>query len=345
VSGRTRVEALVAGAQMLADGTHELGRRARQLLVASTGLSPENVDWALAESLETSPEPAELDSLCASAPPARRALVILPGNVFVAAHRAVAIALAASATVHVRASRREPHFARLLQEAAPGLFELVDELTFESGDHVFAYGADTTLAAVRARLPPGATLHAHGPGFGIALLDARHATAEAARALALDVSAFDQRGCLSPRAAFVVGDAQAARDFSASLAQALAERARAVPLGRLDDAERADVARFRDAAAYAGTLLAAGPGFVFAADTADTLLAPAGRNLSVAPVSSFDAALSSLDPALVTAIGVAGPLVDVVTRALPLARISELGRMQRPPFDGPADRRHVPGVE
>jgi hypothetical protein len=343
VNGRARVEALVASARQVADGASELGRRARAVLVESTGLSPENVEWSLCAALETSPSGGELAALLASVAPARAAHVILPANVFVAAHRAIALALAASAVVRVRSSRREPHFARLLLEGAPGLFELVDELAPERGDHVFAYGSDTTLAAVHSGLPPGTTLHAHGPGFGIAVVDACHADEAAARALALDIAAFDQRGCLSPRVAFVLGERALAARFAALLAEALAAHARRVPLGRLDDAERADNARFRDTAIYAGPLLPAGPGSVCVTEGA-ALIAPAGRNLCVVPAEELAGVLAEVDVSLVTAVGVAGAdaLAGNIARVLPGARLSELGRMQRPAFDGPADRRGAP---
>jgi hypothetical protein len=341
MNGRGRVEALVAGAKLLADGSTELGQRTRRLLLESTGLSAENIAWALTHALETAPTPAELHALVESVVRAPAAFVILPANVFVAAHRAVALALAASPVVRVRASRREPHFARLLREAAPELFELVEHVAPEPDDHVFAYGADQTLGAVRAGLAPGVTLHAHGSGFGVALLDAAAATPEAARALAVDISAFDQRGCLSPRTAFVLGSVAEARRFGELVAVALTERARTVPLGRLDDGERADAARFRDLAAYAGTLLAAGPGSVCVCAGPQEPLAPVGRNLTVVPARSIEAALSRVNPALITAAGVAGSseLVSTLGHLLPNARLSELGRMQRPAFDGPADRR------
>jgi hypothetical protein len=343
VNALARVEALVRGARLVSDGASELGRRARRLLGESTGLSAENVEWALTNALETSPSPSELAALAASVAPARAAWVVLPANVFVAAHRAVALALAASPVVRVRVSRREPHFARLLDEASPGLFELVDALAPEPGDCVFAYGADATLASVRARLPASVALAAHGDGFGVALLDARAATAEAARDLAIDVAAFDQRGCLSPRLACVLGDAGAARRFAELVAEALAERARDVPLGRLDAEEKADIARFRDTAAYAGTLQPAGPGFVCALGGSGVLFAPVGRNLAVVPVTSVESAFLALDPALVTAVGIAGgaDLGAAVASVVPGARLSKLGHMQRPAFDGAADRRRA----
>ncbi len=349
-NGVERVRALVAAARRVADAASDFGRRARGRLVESTGLSAENVAWALEEALETAPSDAEVAALVRSvtagspAGVATRAVhVILPANVFVAPHRAVALGLAASERVYVRPSRREPVFTALLAEAAPGLFEIVRELTPEPGDHVWAYGGDRSLEAVRAALPAGTVLHAQGPGYGFAVVDASAAGEAAAAALALDIAAFDQRGCLSPRAAVVLGTREAARCFAALVADALATRAREVPLGRLDAAELAEIRRFRDVATYAGELLPAGPGGVFVTDGVRLGVTPIGRHVTVSAASGLDAALSEIDGALVTAVGFAGPsaLAGEVTAALPGARVSSLGRMQCPAFDGPADRRSL----
>jgi hypothetical protein len=339
--GLRRVRTLVAAAAKLADPSTELGRRTRARLADSTGLAPESIDWALCECLETSPSEAELGALVSSVTPAPAVHVILPANVFVAAHRAIALALAASARVHVRPSRREPHLTRLLAEAAPGLFDLIAELAAAPGDEVWAYGGDESLAAVRAALPASVKLHAQGPGFGVAIVDARHAADATAEALARDVALFEQRGCLSPRCALVLGDGASTRHFAVSFARAQARLAERIPPGRLDDAERAEIVRFRDAGLYAGNLLPAGPGWVFVSGDARPALAPVGRNLHFSPAASLEVALTALGPANVTSAGVAGPseLFAAVRRALPEARVSELGRMQCPAFDGPADRR------
>jgi hypothetical protein len=339
--GLSRVRALVAAAARLADAETELGRRARAELVRSTGLSAEGVDWALCECLETAPSEAELAALVGSVTPAPAVHVVLPANVFVAAHRAIALGLAASPRVCVRPSRREPHCARLLADATSGAFELVTELSSAPGDHVWAYGSDESLGAVRALLPAGVTLHAQGPGFGLAIVDAEYVSARAAEALARDVAPFDQRGCLSPRLALILGDAANTRRFAALFAQAQASLAERIPLGRLDDAERADIVRFRDTGLYAGALEPAGPGWVFVAGSARPALAPVGRNLHLSPANDLADSLTALGPERITAVGVAGgsELFETIQRLLPEARVSELGRMQRPAFDGPADRR------
>lgn len=337
-----RVRTLVEGARRLADPRDDLGRKARGELLATTGLSSQGVELALAECLETEPSGAELETLLAAVKRAPAAHVLLSANVFVAAHRAVAVALAASSRVQVRPSRREPAFARLLAEAAPGLFELVAELAPEPGDAVFAYGSDETLEAVRASLPSGVVFHAHGAGIGVAVVDSSHASEEAARALARDVVPFEQRGCLSPRSLVFVGSDDAAGSFAGLVARELAALAAVVPVGTLDPDEAADGTSFRDAAIYAGAAFAAGPGWVRVGARDAFTAAPVGRNLVVVP-SDDPARLLAPRAHAIAALGLAtgAALAERLAAALPFARRSGFGRMQRPPFDGPVDRRPV----
>ncbi len=335
-----RVKALVRAARAIADDGSDLGKRSRTLLLESTGLSREGIELALEQCLETAPSDAEIAALVASVRPAPRVHVILPANVFIAAHRAIALALAGSAAVSVKPSRREPHFARLLAEAAPGLFELTSELEAAPGDHVWAYGGDTSLTAVRSALPAGAHLHPAGPGYGVAVVDAEHVAPETAAALVADIVPFEQRGCLSPVAALVVGARADAERFAELVATALTQAAERIPPGRLDDAEAADARRFHDAYRYAGVVLRAGPGTVAVSPDERWSAAPAGRNLVVAacadPLASLARARASI-----TAVGTATPpaLYASLAAGLPEARTSPLGAMQKPAFDGPADRR------
>jgi hypothetical protein len=226
MTARARVERLLRAARALADPAHPLGRAARAELPVSTRLSPEGVALALTECLEIEPSEAELDALFRSVKPRKRALVLLPANVFVAAHRAIALALSSSETVLVRPSRREPRFVELLARAEPGLFQVVSELVAEPGDALWAYGGDETLSSVRARLPPNVALHAQGPGYGVAVVARQNIDAAAAHSLARDIVPFDQRGCLSPRVALVLGGCPSDRSTrrSARTARAFATR-------------------------------------------------------------------------------------------------------------------------
>jgi hypothetical protein len=344
----SRVRRLVAAARGVADPNHHVGRRARELLPAATGLSPEGVEYALTHCLETHPTDGDLRTLCTGTPSARRAHVLLSANVFVAAHRAIAIGLASSPVVEVRVSRREPTMAALLLEAEPGLFRIVDELAPLPAERVWAYGGDATLAAIRGDLPGGVVLHAHGDGMGVVVVqtasEERDALAQMrslARALALDVVAFDQRGCLSPRTVLVLGHREAARELAAATAKQLAALEHEIPRGRMSAEELGEQVWYRDTMVYACGLLPAGKGSVgYDVERERIVVPPVGRNLHVVAVEDLGAVLTPIASA-VTAAGVAGPTEtwEAVRRLLPQARVSAIGKMQMPRLDGPVDRR------
>jgi len=341
---RARLEPLLAAARSLLDAASERGALARTRLVASTGLSPQGVDFALRRCLEANPSEDELLALLAATPEVPRANVLLSANVFVAAHRAIAIALAASERVFVRPSRREPALAELLWEATPGSFQLRSELELEPGDHLWAYGSDQTLAEIARSTPQAVTLHAHGSGFGLAVLgNARVSATDLERSLlglAEDVTLFDQRGCLSPRVLLVAGDPGRALELARELATILAHLELCIPRGRLSSEEAAELTLYRDSASYAGELFSAGLGFVSVSPSEQFILPPVGRNLHILATENPLALIANLAP-FVTSCAVEGDpaLRAALQHALPCARSSRFGTMQRPPFDGPVDRR------
>jgi len=336
-------------------------------LEQTTGLSRANIEAALDECLELEPADSELEALLAGAVPAPLAHVILPSNVFVAAHRALALALAASPRVRVKPSRREPAFCEVVSACAPELFELVTELAVAPGEHVFAYGSDVTLEGLRRTLPVGAVLHAHGSGFGVAVVELAAAAgtggapsrdavsldagslAAAARAIARDTALFDQRGCLSPRFVLALGDPSAAAAFAERLAASMAQLERELPLGRLDASERAEARWWIECAACFGRTWAAGAGWVTLREpglvssrrdeTAAREVPPSGRHLEIIPIAQLEPAIDAFAPWL-TSIGCSSVALEqrLASRSSHV-RVTSLGYMQRPGFDGPVDRR------
>ncbi len=346
---RDRLERLLHAARRIVDTRDEFGRKARRRLVRSTGLSAAGVELALRQSLETNPSEAELEALVASVPSAARSHVLLSANVFVAAHRAIALGLAASREVFVRASTREPEMAEILAEAAPRLFKLVERLEPEAGDQLFAYGHAETLSRLRGELPAGVRFHGHGPGFGLVVL--HESALEAARVgavaeqLAIDLVLFDQRGCLSPRLVLIEGARDAALRLGAALAAELARWEEQVPLGSQTLDEREAVTRYRDTFTYAGDVVAAGRGYIgVAPENSPLALAPTGRNLTLLPLPDAAAAARPLADQ-VTTFACVGPAATEAALAelLPHARRSTLGQLQRPAFDGPVDLRPARG--
>jgi len=336
-ASRLRLEKLLDAARRLADPSHPAGQALRNRLLEAGSLSLPGIAAGLELCLETTPVEDDLRQLLTTTPKTERAHVLLSGNVFTAALRAIAIAVASSERVWVRASRRDPALAGALHDLVPELFQLVPELRPEPGDHVWAYGSDETLAVVQRSLPRGVWLHGHGHGFGAALIESRGITDEEARAIALDTVLFDQQGCLSPRLVYVTGDLAAARKVGAALAEALAELEIRLPPARRDDDALAALRRERDARAYAFELYPAGAGWVTLGTEA--ALPPPCRCLHVA---------SALDPVTeltkfsrhLTCVAVApGSATEALRAALPGARLVGFGEMQRPPLDGPVDRR------
>lgn len=330
-------------------------------LVETTGLSPSGVEWALDRCLELEPTAEEVAALVGSVAPSERAHVILPANVFVAAHRALALALAAAPRVFVKPSRREPALVEELSREAPELFERVSELCVRAGDQVWAYGSDTTLDALRGALPAGAVLHAHGSGFGLAVVELGGAAGvdaiglrRVALAIAEDTACFEQRGCLSPRVVLALGGGDRVAAFAELLAECLVEVERRLPRGRLAPEELADARWYRECAACFGALHDTGRGAV---SLGLELLAvpgqiavpievpPPGRHLEVLAVSCLEPALSGLSR-WVTAVGCSDEALEArVRQVLPRARVGPVGSMQRPPFDGPVDLRSEPAGE
>lgn len=313
----------------------------RDALCAHSGLSRAGVELALREHLEH--DLAEAQRSLRSLPHTDETTVILAANVFVAAFRALVVAAISADRVYVRSSRREPVFAAALvhcaRERGASWLELDPrrELTQMRGA-VHVYGRDETVQAVRAAIPPGVTLYAHGPGFSAVWIAAGDPLDVAA--VARDVIPFDQRGCLSPRLVCVEG-LERATQFAAALHDELAEAERRVPRGRLDDAERIEWARYVATWTMAADAVHEADAHVVVLATADApaAIAPIGRAMHVVAVPDAKVAgalLQRVAPQLV-AVASAGELPV----RLPHVRRAALGRLQRPPMDGPVDLRVI----
>ena len=99
-------------------------------------------------------------------------------------------------------------FRRMLLPALAARVEIVRELPepwIGRADAVIVFGSDETIEHFRTRVRPGQIFltHGHKLSFGVIFEDADCATAAAA---ALDTSAFDQQGCLSPQVFYVAHD-------------------------------------------------------------------------------------------------------------------------------------------
>lgn len=334
-----RVTAVLEAAERVYDARESLV----DALVAETGLSRQGVDRGFRDHWERLAGGVS-SQLFEAVSPAPAVYVVLAANVFVAPVRALVLAAATAPIVRVRASRRAPTVSRaLLAELKDSLDiqefegEAWPEATADAALH--AYGGDAAIAALGAAFP--GVVYGHGHGFGVAWIGASCTDlAAAARALAADVAPFDQAGCLSPRLALVEGDAARREAFAELLGVALAEEAAQTPRGSLVDLRRA-----LDEAAFLGELRE-GPDHALWLPDAGTPIAtllPTGRNLALysvqdardasvqlAPMARYVTTVGGADEALCAALGATG------------ARAAKLGFMQRPPLDGPVDRRTQP---
>ena len=322
-----------------------------EALVAETGLWREGVVFALDHVLELAPTEAELATFVARATPRSAVAVILAANVFTAPSRAVAWALAQSSNVTVRPSRRafaflEPRglrdhlrFSTISDQPELEVEAMLESLPERAALH--AYGSAATVASIVtlgqgiAQKRPDLRFELHGPGFGAIVAHAASIEAHA-DAIARDLAVFDQRGCLSPRVALVLGSHQDARAAAHALARALHDLDVHMPRGRLTDAEKSAITLAVEMARYAGSARV-GDGYAvleLGAPRALTL-GPVGRVLPILSVESLEHVRTLLAPHASSLTTIA---TDEREIGLP-ARLAALGRMQTPPFDGPVDLR------
>jgi acyl-CoA reductase-like NAD-dependent aldehyde dehydrogenase len=322
-------------------------------IVESTGLSTEGVELALSRHVETEATDAELAKLVACAGDVSRVAVVLSANVFVGALRAIALARAASDDVVVRPSRRDPAFACALVGAANALGDAhvriddaLDVASVEVGE-LHVYGRDETIADVRARAREGVRVLGHGSGMGIALVTAAADVSHAARGLADDVVVFDQRGCLSPRIALVVGDEARAATFAEARHAELDRLAVMVPRGEVPAEERAASGRYVATMTYACRVLVGSQHAIgIAPPGAPLVLPPPYRHVHVAACAALADAERLLAPLARAVVTIGSDDLEsarALSRACPWARLSALGMMQRPPLDGPVDGRDTGG--
>jgi hypothetical protein len=345
-----RALALLKTAQEMATPDTPLGRRARQLLHEESGLSLEGVDLALDYSLEHSPGRSTLLQLGKRLPESTKSHVLLAGNVFVAGFRAILLGVLQADECFVRPSSRAQTMTMLLAEASPGAFQVVDQLRPEPGDHVWAYGSDETLNQLRADLPRGTRLHAHGSGMAVAVfvepkqLYDEDDLWQALSGLTTDVILFDQRGCLSPRLVLVQGSEAFSQKIAGLLTSALTDAESFVPRGLLSADEQANILHYETIFTFLGAFRRAGLGGVTLDPESERIvMSPVGRYLHITRTSDALALMCTLGPHI-TSFGTWGDphLEGQVLEAIGRRRVAAFGRFQQPELDGPVDLR--PGL-
>lgn len=349
----------------------------RQLLAelpASTGLSPEMVRWALASTLTTL-DAAALSALHDAAPlprarvrlarPGKLCVVVLAGNVFTAAARAIAVPLLFGVPVVAKAASDDSAFVRALHTALTradatlaGAFTAIElepgddaraQLLFEQADIVSVFGSDNTLNTIRGQLSATVSFIGHGHGLGAGFVDSgalqdEASARQAAEALALDVVAYDQRGCMSPLVAWVhEGQPVTGHDFARFVFEALGSLAGSLPRGPLPIASASAQISFRGIAALRGRVFEGDGHAVTYEGKAPLRIAPGYRNLQVLDVASRATLSEKLAPLGVhlKCLGIAGVddqealIASLPARVAP--RVCALGTMQKPRLDALQD--------
>ena len=253
--------------------------------------------------------------------------------------------LAAGSACVIKAPHGAMAAAELLRDQLPDLFPLA-VLAWEGGDagdealvrHVGAVVVSGGIDAIdryaeltRRRQIPFVPF---GPGCSVAVVpDADIADVEG---LALDVAAYDQRGCLSPQSVWVEeGDLRA---FSRRLATALDAIATDLPRGELSDEAAVAIMQRRASAAFRGEVFDATDATVLLEPTPYRWDTPLHRTIAV---HRFEGGAAGLDAALpeglrLHAAGVDGTADTRRAYAAVLARrgvsrVCALGAMQTPP--------------
>lgn len=341
--------ALVAAAERIA-----CDEELRDAVSEASRLSREMSDFALTTSASAITEEA-LASLLARGrgrTPVSLAGVVLAGNVTTAALRAVSVPLGLGVPVLVKASSRDDvvasAFARALRETDEAMGARLAIMTYEGGepaldaalvracDALHVYGSDETLTAFRAL---GATrLVAHGHGLGLAVVSTRADLVAAAADIAKDVAAYDQRGCLSPHAVYVIGDEARQRAFGEALLAAL-ERV-PWPRGAFDAGAAVERHAARALAAMDGDVLEGASSTVVLTDVFRA--SPLHRFVRVIARPNEAEVHAEIDAlaAFVTCVGVAGEISEAMLYAAqrwPRTTLVPAGTMQLPRLDARVD--------
>jgi len=176
---------------------------------------------------------------------ARRALVILPGNVIGPALCAAFSVAVTGGSAILKAASTERAVADIIArqfatigvpltgaiEARywPGGDIAAEAAAMTDVDAVIAFGSDETVDAIRARVPADKHFIGYGTRHSLGLVAASADLAVAAEAASFDVCLFDQAGCMSPQTIYVVGDASRALRFANALDGAMRRTSMRLP--------------------------------------------------------------------------------------------------------------------
>lgn len=128
--------------------------------------------------------------------------------------------------------------------------EEIEKIAFGSSDAVIVYGAEHSVNEVRKRVPFRTRFIAYGHKLSFGVIGREHLAADrvketAARA-AVDVSVFDQQGCLSPHVFYTEEGAETTpKEFARLLASEMEAFNQKIPRGRISPDESAHINQLR----------------------------------------------------------------------------------------------------
>jgi hypothetical protein len=347
----------------LADPSSPVGREARTTIASRTGLSTAGAAWALDTTLVELRRPSLENALAAMraaheryrATPVRTHALVLAANVFTACLRPMVWSLLARVPLLVKVATHDEGLAELFSVALsaidPELGEAIAVLWPRGRsealyarlaarvDLVSAHGGDHAIGEMRAATSATTELVAHGHGLGavVVLREALSSHLPAlAQAIARDVGAYDQRGCLSPHVVLVEkGGELSPRDLAALVAaQGLAPLSRAMPRGALPIEIGAQQVQWRGLASSLHELFE-GDGYATSFEGASPVRpTPGYRNVAF---HAFDhatdlAARLAIYGTHLKVVAVAGDPTRVVLPSPLAPRVCPPGDMQRPPL-------------
>ncbi|MGH7894232.1 MAG: acyl-CoA reductase [Candidatus Binatia bacterium] len=345
---RDVVEALAAaGARWRTDGELASG------LPEAARLHPSMVDAVLplvAAQLDAHVL-AELQAREATGVPPTLVAHVLASNVPGLAVPAIALACLAGAAAVVKSGRADrlsaPAFRRALRAVDPDLAATivttywpggvrdVEDAVLGRADIVVASGADTSVGALARRLGTRLLAHASRTSFAVTRSDVVQGVVAG---LASDVALYEQRGCLSPHAVFVLGDALG---FAERLHAALAREATHLPPPARTTSERAAYRLGLEEARFTGATVLEDSGGAIVVDSATRLRDPLGqRTVRVHSIRAVAEIVDAFEPGTVECIAFAAVELDAeALRRRGVARLCPIGRMQHPRIDWPRGQR------
>ncbi len=289
----------------------------------------------------------------------------LAGNLFVSGWETITSATLLGAGSLVRCSDTDRLFpgiwAYALAQASPALegatvvaeWSREDVIRFQEAldlsDAVVSFGSDDSVSLMRQMTAWNVPFAGHGSTASFSLLSAeelRNNPVEwLAECCAYDFAAYDQQGCLSPRALFV--EDLYSRDvdrFVDALHSAMVRLEINMPRKTLALEDRGALARARDMVLLDAACGGAGrrvsnnhDGFLMTVKPAAQFrLGPVNRFVDVYLYKQLDEVEELLREfrGRISTLGVADPRrpPDSLVRALQVHRVCELGQMQRPPL-------------